>query len=673
MKNYLLIFILISVLFFIKCDDNDDDFNYKDYEGNPDNINIESISYELTYNNYSVVKVVIKTYDEIESDISFIAYLKSREEKKEYILNCSSTFYDIIECLSERNVTFNIDDSFYFYYNKTKSKFSFDENDILEDDKQISLVFKPEISIKDRLFRDKRKIYAQTDGNMVGGGFLYITRKSKDVLNKPKNGFNKYIELNNIIPHIGFHHDIPISTLIGYKKAIKRGYKIVDAIIRFTKDKIPVVSHEDNLEIISNGKGKINNFTYSELLKLDFGTKIDPQYRGETILSLQILLQLCKELNIIVDIDLSQLDYDEYFGKDNTYIYKLLNSIAYYNMFNSVYFTDVPDSKNILKLKEHKKDISIAIQSLTNKETLEKSKGLFNNSKEVILNTGDIYPGTNLSEETIKTGKSLGKKIKVGIVDDAAYAEKIQQWGVNFIKTKSLPSFLAENDKEDPIVVRCVPIDGETSECEIEDDVFLKDNEWYNIYYSENIYNVSEDIHLDPIGEFQYIDTNILDELYYKVNTFNYERGIISLNLSEKLKKGEEAIGIVGPENYDNVPECYQFNFICEGNDEYQVNCRINKNEEGKIEYQGGKYQIYYLEDYSLNEYETDERSTPQESYYEYIVEEKKSYFLTCCIIIAIILVGVIIYCTKCRKRSEVYNRIRIADNNYLSDNYLYR
>ena len=673
MKNYLLIFILISVLFFIKCDDNDDDFNYKDYEGNPNNINIESISYELTYNNYSVVKVVIKTYDEIESDISFIAYLKSREEKKEYILNCSSTFYDIIECLSERNVTFNIDDSFYFYYNKTKSKFSFDENDILEDDKQISLVFKPEISIEDRLFRDKRKIYAQTDGNMVGGGFLYITRKSKDVLNKPKNGFNKYIELNNIIPHVGFHHDIPISTLIGYKKAIKRGYKIVDAIIRFTKDKIPVVSHEDNLEIISNGKGKINNFTYSELLKLDFGTIIAPQYRGETILSLQILLQLCKELNIIVDIDLSQLDYDEYFGKDNTYIYKLLNSIAYYNMFNSVYFTDGPDSKNILKLKEHKKDISIAIQSLTDKETLEKSKGLFNNSKEVILNTGDIYPGTNLSEETIKTGKSLGKKIKVGIVDDATYAEKIQQWGVNFIKTKSLPSFLAENDKEDPIVVRCVPIDVKTSECEIEDDVILKDNEWYNIYYSENIYNVSEDIHLDPIGEFQYIDTNILDELYYKVNTFNYERGIISLNLSEKLKKGEEAIGIVGPENYDNVPECYQFNFVCEGNDEYQVNCRINKNEEGKIEYQGGKYQIYYLEDYSLNEYETDERSTPQESYYEYIVEEKKSYFLTCCIIIAIILVGVIIYCTKCRKRSEVYNRIRIADNNYLSDNYLYR
>ena len=147
---------------------------------------------------------------------------------------------------------------------------------------------------------------------------------------------------------------------------------------------------------------------------------------------------------------------------------------------------------------------------------------------------------------------------------------------------------------------------------------------------------------------------------------------MINLNLSEKLKIGEEANGIVGPE-YDNVPECYQFNFFCQGKGGYTVDCRIEKNEEGKIEYKGGHYQIYSLEDYSLNEFETDERSAPQETYYEYIVEEKKSYFLTCCIIITLIIACIIIYFTKCRKRNETYNRIRIADNNYLSDNYLYR
>ena len=59
---------------------------------------------------------------------------------------------------------------------------------------------------------------------------------------------------------------------------------------------------------------------------------------------------------------------------------------------------------------------------------------------------------------------------------------------------------------EVPVPVRCVPVDIDHSECEIDDDVMLKDNEWYNIYYSENIYNISMDINEESLGEFQYIN-----------------------------------------------------------------------------------------------------------------------------------------------------------------------
>ena len=69
---------------------------------------------KLTYNNCSVVKVVIKTYDSLDSDVSFKAYLLSEEEEKEYLLHCYSTFYDIIECYSNRNEVFNTEDRFYF-------------------------------------------------------------------------------------------------------------------------------------------------------------------------------------------------------------------------------------------------------------------------------------------------------------------------------------------------------------------------------------------------------------------------------------------------------------------------------------------------------------------------------------------------------------------------------
>lgn len=340
-------------------------------------------------------------------------------------------------------------------------------------------------------------------------------------------------------------------------------------------------------------------------------------------------------------------------------------------MFNSLYFSDGPNYSNILKLKTIKNDISVSINILNNKDFF-KIKNIFSNSKILILSSGEISFENILNEETIKLASSSIENIKVSTIDDLNYAKKIQFWGVNLIGTKSIPSFLIENDKEEPIIVKCMPFDDDHSECEIEDYIILRDNEIYNIYYSENIYNLSQNINQEPLGEFEYIDTNILDELYYKINNLNFDLGIINLNLSHILQKGEEIYGIVGPD-YDDVPECYQYNFFCEGQNSHTVDCKIKKDEEEKIEIKGD-YRIYSLEDYSLNEYETEERTSPEESYIEYITDEKKRpYIVIICIFIVIIICLVIAYFIKFRKNTEVYGRIRIEDNNYLSDNYLYR
>ena len=671
MKNYLLIIILIATNFlFLNCGFLDDENS-----ANPNNINIESISYELTYNNYSVIKVTIKTYDEFESDVSFIAYLKSHEGGKEYILNCSSYFYDMIECYSQKNITFDLKDKYYFYYNKTNSKITFDENDILEDDKKISLIFKPEISVDDKLYRDNKKIEAETGGNMVEGGFLYITKKYKKILQRPKDGFNKYIELKNCIAQVGYFRDLPLSTISGYRSAIRKGYHIVSAVLRFSKDNVPVICHEEDLEKVSDGMGKISSKTIRHLLKLDFGSKFNKKYEGEKILTFEILLQLCKDYKVIIDLDLSYLE-DE---KSETYAIEILNIIKNYNMLNSVYFSGPCNKTIILQLNKIKNDTSISVPIVNKKEEVDKINSQFDKSKRIIYS----FTRNNVDEETVKYIKSLGQKVKIDdVIDDKMFIKKVLSWGVDYIKTDFLHPFLIENEMEDPIPVRCVPADADHSECTIDDDYILKDNEWYNIYYSENIYNISMDINEEPLGEFQYIDTNILDELYYVIDKFDFYTGQIKLNISNKLKKGESIYGIVGP-LHDNVAEYYLYNFTCLGTDNYTVNCTIDKDENVKYE---GNYSIYYLEDYSLNEFETEERGDFDDddgddddhgigdnNYVEYIVEKKTPYFLIFCIVIIIIICLVVLYFCKFRKKNEHYNRIRITDNNYMPDDYLYR
>ena len=664
MRNYFLIVFLLSIFLSIKCDRN---LNYH-Y-----NINIESISYELTYNNYSVVKVVIKTYDSLENDVAFKAYLIAEESHKEHLLHCYSTFYDIIECFSNRDDIFNKEDRYYFYYNKTDSKITFDENDILEDDKRVSLVFEPEIDIDDKLFRDNHKISVDTNGNMVSGGLLYIVRSSKEVLQNPKDGFNKYFELDNIIPHVGLHEHLPPSTLQGFTEAIKKGYLILNADLRFTLDKMPVICDDDKLEIISNGKGLVSTSTFADLEKLDFGSKFDKKFADEKIMTFTELLALCKKNEVVINLNLEHLELAKYFSPNSEYMKLMFNLVTRLNMTNSIFFEGTPEQ--ILKLKEIKKDIAVAVIH-KDKDELDKMKDSFKDFKRVIYSFG-----SNIDEATIKHAVSLGKKIKIGLIESPDQIKKLQSWGVNYIMSKNLPPFIIENKKEEPFIARCYPVNDDSSECDIEDYLFLRDNEVYNIYYSENIYNKSEDIEKEPIGHFTYVNTNILDELYYYVHYLSFEGNVLTLILSEKLKKGEKIKGLIGPNN-DEVEDCYLYNFVCEGNGNYSVSCTINKTDESKIMFNWAHYTIHSLDDYSLNELETIQRKNENENeeyqekegYINYVVEKKPTALYICLGIFAAIVI-VIIVCilryTKCRKPVRTY--VRISDNNYLTEDNLYR
>ena len=670
MKIFLFVVLFISNIIIISNDEGAydeydyedyEDYNYKDLYDNLDNINIVSISYELTYNEFSVVKVIIKIYEGMYNNINFNAYLKSEEEDKEYLLNCSNSYYDTIECLSERDIELNINDRFYFYYKKGKNgNITFDENDIAEDDKRVSLIFRPEIPKNLKLFKDNRKIVVKTNREIVDGGYLYIVRKSKKILHKPRDGFNKYIELNNFISHAGLMGYLPQSTLISYEEAIRRGYHIVDANILFSKDKIPVICQEKNLEKISDGKGEISTKTLVELQKLDFGSKFDEKYKGEKILTFENLLELCKDNEVIIDLDLRQLDFKQYFNKTDEYSKIIINLIEKHDMFNSILLND-NRAEVILKFQEIKNDLSFSLSDMYNKNNITKIKDQYKDSKRIIYNIG----GNSFDEEAVKFGVSLDKKIKAEKVNDITLVNKIQSWGVNYITTDKLHPFLIKNDKEDPIIVRCSPSEKDeyNSECEIGDEIALIDNEKYNIYYSDNIYNISEDINQEPIGEFEYVDTNLLEELYYSIINLNFEKGIIQLNISKKLKKGEEIIGIIGPA-YDNVADCYQYIFICNGNNSKTVNCNIKKDDQNKVEF-NGNYSIYSLEGYSLNYDEIIKRLSNKKFC-------QKIYFYIL-VGVFVLIIFIIIICSFKNRKNDSFSEIKIAGNSYMSDNNLFR
>ena len=121
---------------------------------------------------------------------------------------------------------------------------------------------------------------------------------------------------------------------------------------------------------------------------------------------------------------------------------------------------------------------------------------------------------------------SLGNKIKSEIVDDMKFAEKLQSCGVNYISTNKIHPFFIKNEKEDPILLKCTQFDV-LADCRLGPEVKLIDNEVYKIFYSKNIYKKNEDLVDDPIGEFKYLDTIELDDIYYTIKKFDFEKGIL--------------------------------------------------------------------------------------------------------------------------------------------------
>ena len=324
------------------------------------------------------------------------------------------------------------------------------------------------------------------------------------------------------------------------------------------------------------------------------------KYKNEKILTFEEFLKFSKDNNIIIDLDLCHLDYKRYFNNTDDYVKIIIDIVEKYDMFNSIIFNDGNNIFKLLKLKKFKNDIAISISQMNEKKSIEKIKDKFNESKIIIYNMGNLLYGKKINKETVKYGLSLKKKIKAGKVNDINFAEKLFSWGVNFITTQYLNPFQLKNEKEEPIKIKCNYLFLQNySICLIEKDTYLKDNEIYNIYYSDNIYNLYEDININPIGEFKYINTNINHKLYYTCEYINFEEGIIKVIISNVLEKGKIIKGIIGPD-FDNVAHYYLFNFICKGNNRNYLKCLIIKKNKSKLLYKVN-YIIYSLENYSFN------------------------------------------------------------------------
>lgn len=150
--------------------------------------------------------------------------------------------------------------------------------------------------------------------------FVRPSYKGEEILAK------KNLPYPTVIAHRGASYEAPESTGPAYRTAGDMGVNYVEADIQRTKDGKLVVVHDKTLKRTSNIEevyperkdDHVDNFTYEELLQLDFGSwfnkkyplRAQKKYAGLKILTLEDLIKITEEENyqtgIILDLKLDE-------------------------------------------------------------------------------------------------------------------------------------------------------------------------------------------------------------------------------------------------------------------------------------------------------------------------------------------------------------------------------
>ena len=143
----------------------------------------------------------------------------------------------------------------------------------------------------------------------------------------------KTLKLPKLIGHRGVKDLCPENTLESISRAFEIGLTFVEIDVKVSKDKIPILLHDDTLDRTTNGSGLAIDYDYEDIKKLDAGKFFYKRNTNIIVPKLEDTLNLCININGNLNIELKP---NKNFEKENTLqIYELTKNIHQIDIFFS--------------------------------------------------------------------------------------------------------------------------------------------------------------------------------------------------------------------------------------------------------------------------------------------------------------------------------------------------
>ena len=236
--------------------------------------------------------------------------------------------------------------------------------------------------------------------------------------------FDDVMSYPRLCAHRGFNTIAPENSMAAFGAAVALGAEEIEFDLWSTKDGVLVSCHDDTLDRVSNGSGKIYGHTYDELLELDFGVKHGERFKGMKIPTFEQILQKFAG-RVIMNIHVKIWDY----GFEKPMIEEIVALVRKYDCERHIYFMTTNDTV-IKRVTEYAPDLKICVGWDGNKDPMSiVDRAIALGAYKVQL----FKPYFN--RESIEKAHAHGIRCNVFWADDANEAREYFEMGVDTVLT----------------------------------------------------------------------------------------------------------------------------------------------------------------------------------------------------------------------------------------------
>ncbi len=112
------------------------------------------------------------------------------------------------------------------------------------------------------------------------------------------------LSIPRLIGHRGAARHAPENTLAGMRTAALQGARWVELDVKITRDGVPIILHDDDVDRTTNGHGLVADMDFADIRRLDAGSWFGPEFRGEKVPTLAEVIQAALFLEIGLNLEI---------------------------------------------------------------------------------------------------------------------------------------------------------------------------------------------------------------------------------------------------------------------------------------------------------------------------------------------------------------------------------